>query len=139
LISRLRKQSGLMLAMLTSTNKKRLHFMQHFTAAFRNFANFNDRANRTQYWMFILIYLLITLAITGFEIMIGLPFLSFVWSLVMLIPSLSYAARRLHDTGRSGWWQLILLIPVIGLIALIVMLAMPSKEEAAERFSLQAP
>jgi uncharacterized membrane protein YhaH (DUF805 family) len=54
---------------------------------------------------------------------LGLDTISAIVSLALLVPSLSIAARRLHDTGRSGWWQLILLIPIIGLIVLIVFLS----------------
>lgn len=48
---------------------------------------------------------------------------SSVWSLVTVLPSLAVSSRRLHDTGRSGWWQLLILLPVIGWIALIVFYA----------------
>ncbi len=53
--------------------------------------------------------------------------LSSLYSLFMIIPSLAVGARRLHDTGRSGWWQLIALIPFIGAIILIIWFAQPSK------------
>jgi uncharacterized membrane protein YhaH (DUF805 family) len=59
---------------------------------------------------------------------LGLDTISAIVSLALLVPSLSIAARRLHDTGRSGWWQLILLIPIIGLIVLIVFLAQDSHD-----------
>ncbi len=51
-------------------------------------------------------------------------------SLVMFLPSLAIAARRLHDIGKSGWWQLIALIPIIGVIVLIVWLATKGSKEA---------
>ena len=56
-------------------------------------------------------------------------FLALIFALAMLVPSISIAARRLHDTGRSGWWQLISLIPLIGAIVLIVFLVQDSHEE----------
>jgi uncharacterized membrane protein YhaH (DUF805 family) len=59
---------------------------------------------------------------------LGLDTISAIVSLALLVPSLSIAARRLHETGRSGWWQLILLIPIIGLIVLIVFLAQDSHD-----------
>lgn len=113
--------------------------MEHFIDAFRNFANFSGRASRTQYWMFFLIYLVITVVLTVIESAMGMPVLTPIFGLVVLIPSLAYGARRLHDTGRSGWWQLLMLIPVIGLIIVLVMLALPTKEEAAAQFSPQNP
>lgn len=112
--------------------------MEHFTAAFRNFANFKDRATRTQYWMFALIYMVIYIVLYAIETAIfGFPGLTTLFGLVMLVPSLAYGARRLHDIGRSGWWQLLMLIPLLGVIILIVMWALPSKEAAQERFALQ--
>jgi uncharacterized membrane protein YhaH (DUF805 family) len=59
---------------------------------------------------------------------LGLDTISAIVSLALLVPSLSIAARRLHDTGHSGWWPLILLIPIIGLIVLIVFLAQDSHD-----------
>lgn len=113
--------------------------MEHFIDAFRNFANFSGRASRTQYWMFFLIYLVISVVFTVIESAMGMPVLTPIFGLVVLIPSLAYGSRRLHDTGRSGWWQLLMLIPVIGLIIVLVMLALPTKEEAAAQFSPQSP
>jgi uncharacterized membrane protein YhaH (DUF805 family) len=49
--------------------------------------------------------------------------MSLIWGLITLIPTVALQTRRLHDTNRSGWWQLIVLIPVVGAIILIVMLA----------------
>ncbi|GHD50500.1 Uncharacterized membrane protein YhaH, DUF805 family [Marinobacter persicus] len=103
--------------------------MDHFLDAFRNYATFQGRATRTQYWMFFLIYLLIYIALSVIDGLFGVPVLSTIFALVMLIPSIAYATRRLHDTGRTGWWQLIALIPLIGAIVLIVFLAMPSTSD----------
>lgn len=101
--------------------------MEHFLDAFRNFATFKGRATRTQYWMFILIYFLIYLGLAAVDAVLDTVLFASIFSLIMLIPSISYAARRLHDTGRSGWWQLIALIPLIGAIVLIVFLAQKSQ------------
>jgi uncharacterized membrane protein YhaH (DUF805 family) len=49
-----------------------------------------------------------------------------------LLPSIAAATRRLHDTGRSGWWQLIVLLPLIGLVVLLVLLAQPARATTAE-------
>jgi len=73
--------------------------------------------------MFYLFYLVISIVL-GFVS----SWLSIIFALGMIVPSLSMGARRLHDTGRSGWWQLIALIPLIGIIVLIVFLAQPSKD-----------
>jgi uncharacterized membrane protein YhaH (DUF805 family) len=75
--------------------------------------------------MFILINFIIqiVLSLFGFEIISGII------SLLLLIPSISIGARRLHDTGRTGWWQLIYLVPLIGLIVMIVFLVQDSHDD----------
>jgi uncharacterized membrane protein YhaH (DUF805 family) len=93
--------------------------------AFSGYFDFSGRANRGEYWWFVLANILIGLA-TGFlDGVLGLTqdagtgVINGIWSLVVLIPSLALTARRLHDTGRSGWYQLmpwsalLLIIPMI--------------------------
>jgi len=93
--------------------------MDYFIGALKKYADFTGRARRQEYWMFILIYMIINIALA----VLGLELVSSLVALGLLIPSMSIAARRLHDTGRSGWWQLIVLIPIIGFIVLVVFLA----------------
>ncbi len=100
--------------------------MEFFLDAMRKYAQFTGRATRQQYWMFVLIYMVIYIVLAVIDAVLGLGFLSVIYSLVLLVPSLSAGARRLHDTGRSGWWQLIYLVPLIGLIVMIVFLVQDS-------------
>ena len=60
---------------------------------------------------------------------LGLDIISMIVGLALLIPSISIGARRLHDTGRSGWWQLIYFVPLIGLIVMIVFLVQDSHDD----------
>ncbi len=96
-----------------------------------NYANFKGRARRKEYWMFTLFYVIFLAiaavldALLGLDFTIGSSSLGYGWlytlfSLAVLIPSLAVGARRLHDTGKSGWWQLIGILPVIGVIILII-------------------
>ncbi len=74
--------------------------------------------------MFALINAIICIVLGAIQVVIGLetPYISMVYSLGVLLPSIAVAIRRLHDTERSGWWLLISLIPIIGTIVIIVFL-----------------
>ena len=102
--------------------------MKHFIGAFKKFADFSGRAQREEYWMFVLFYLIFSIILAVIDIVVGTAVLATIFGLVMLIPSISIAARRLHDTGRTGWWQL-LIITGIGLIVLLVFMVLDSHDE----------
>jgi uncharacterized membrane protein YhaH (DUF805 family) len=105
-------------------NNKESPTMDYFIGALKKYADFTGRARRKEYWMFMLIYLIIQVVLS----ILGLDLVLMVLGLGLLVPSLSIGARRLHDTGRSGWWQLIYLVPLIGLIVMIVFLAQDSHD-----------
>ncbi len=95
---------------------------------------FSGRAHRTEYWMFTLVNLIISLILVAVENIIGLVpegggqgVLSGIYTFAVLLPSLAVGVRRLHDTGRSGWWLLIGLVPLIGVIVLIVFFVQDSQ------------
>lgn len=90
------------------------------------YADFVGRSSRRQFWMFILwnIVISIVVSIVGSMLfgsnMIGQQDpLSVLFSLALLVPSLAIGARRLHDIGKSGWWQLLGIIPILGWAVLI--------------------
>ena len=101
----------------------------------KNYANFNGRARRSEYWYFVLFNLIVGIVcslITG--ILGGIPVLGAILklasgliSLALLVPSLAVVFRRLHDIGKSGWWILISLIPLVGSIILIIFEATDSQ------------
>jgi uncharacterized membrane protein YhaH (DUF805 family) len=95
-----------------------------YFAALRNYAGFRGRARRAEYWWFALVntIALIALVALGAAVKTTVPYL--LYELAVVIPSLAVAVRRLHDTGRSGWWLLIALVPIAGAIALIVFLCL---------------
>jgi uncharacterized membrane protein YhaH (DUF805 family) len=101
--------------------------MNWFLIVLKKYATFSGRAQRAEYWYFALFYILIFCGlsiidgITGsFSSEAGMGFLGGLLTLGLLIPSIAVGVRRLHDTGRSGWWLLIVLIPLIGAIVLFV-------------------
>ena len=85
----------------------------------RKYVDFNGRASLPEYWWF---YLFVVLLSWGAMIVDSSDVLSGIVNLALLLPSLAAATRRLHDTNRSGWWQLIALT-IVGLIPLIIWLA----------------
>ncbi|RYJ38089.1 MULTISPECIES: DUF805 domain-containing protein [Flavobacterium] len=87
---------------------------------FENYANFSGRARRQEYWMFTLVNAIIYIALGVIDGVAGLTFgpgktgiLSLVYNLLVLIPSLAVAVRRMHDVAKSGWY---ILIPIYNLI-----------------------
>ncbi len=93
--------------------------MKYYIKALKNYANFEGRARRKEYWLFILVSLLIVSVLIIIDTFIEEKFnlkvdiLSTLYSLFILIPSLSVTTRRLHDIDKNGWWQLISIIPNI--------------------------
>ncbi len=86
------------------------------------FADFSGSASRPEYWWFAFAQMLASSVLSAIS-----PLISSAIFLVLLVPSLAAGARRLHETGRSGWWQLLWLLPVLGWIACIVLLALPPR------------
>lgn len=93
--------------------------MEWYLAVLKKYAVFNGRARRKEYWMFFLLNLIFTLLLGAVDGILGTVVLGFIYSLAVLIPSIAVGVRRLHDTGRTGWWLLISLIPIIGILVLI--------------------
>ena len=110
--------------------------MNWYLTALRKYAVFEGRAQRSEYWYFVLFYTLIAIAlalvdsVTGtFSPSAGLGLLGGIFTLAMLIPSIAVSFRRLHDTDRSAWWLLIGLIPFVGVIVLIIFFVFDSQPE----------
>lgn len=101
-----------------------------FIKCLKNYANFTGRARRSEYWFFVLaqIIILVIAMVLDAILFSGAPLFYAVTALGLFLPSLAAGVRRMHDTGRSGWFLLISLIPLIGLIV-IYWLASDTKPE----------
>ena len=100
----------------------------------KKYAVFSGRARRKEYWFYVLWYLIISIGLAIVDNIIGtysakagIGLLGGIYALALLIPGISVTVRRLHDTGRTGWWLLIILIPLIGAIVLLVFMFLDSQ------------
>ena len=83
------------------------------STCFQKYATFEGRASRSEFWFFTLFYLIISVLAGIVEGVTGITGLSYVPFLAMVVPSIAVGCRRMHDTGRSGWFQL---VPIYNLI-----------------------
>jgi DNA-binding CsgD family transcriptional regulator len=90
------------------------------------YADFNGRASRSEFWWFALFITLVSAALMYVH-----QNISYIFQIAMLLPLLAAGARRLHDSGRSGWWQLFLLAPVGGIVVLGILWALPSDDTSS--------
>ena len=102
-------------------------FQEAIKAFFSNYVKFDGRSARSEYWWPVLAMTIVNyLIILPIQLLIseGLGgIISLIFSLAIILPSIAVAVRRLHDTDKSGWWYLLVFIPIIGWIALIVFFA----------------
>lgn len=116
--------------------------MNWYLKVLKEYANFKGRARRSEYWYFCLVNVLVSFGFMALDNVLGFNFsyempgqglqtlpygyLYIAYAFVVLIPSLAVAVRRLHDIGKSGWTYLWALIPLLGAIYVIVLLAKDS-------------
>ena len=108
----------------------------NFTAAIRSFwsrfADFKGRSRRSEYWYIQLFLVATNLAVAGIDLALmdgdldrfiangGGGIVGLIWIFATIVPALAVLIRRLHDTGRTGWWALVGLVPFVGAIVLLV-------------------
>lgn len=100
--------------------------MSWYLKVLKNYAVFRGRARRKEYWMFILVNVIVSVVLIFLDGALGtidpesgVGLFNSLYTLGVLVPTLAVTARRLHDTNRSGWWQLIGLVPLIGFFVLL--------------------
>ena len=105
--------------------------MTCFTAL-KKYATFSGRAQRSEYWYFFLFYAIAWAVLVFMDFVLGtngngFGFLGSLFVMAMMLPALGVGIRRLHDTGRSGWWTLFSAVPIIGWITITVFAAQDSE------------
>lgn len=95
---------------------------------FSKYATFSGRASRSEYWFFYLFTIIASIVTWVIDTMLlgysaeDTGAISLIFQIIIILPSIAVGARRLHDIGKSGWWQL-LILTIIGIILLIVWFA----------------
>ena len=107
--------------------------MNWYLSVLKKYAVFDGRASRTEFWMFTLFSFIVGIVLSIIDGILhlkgsmGIGALGGLYNLAVLLPSIGVAIRRLHDTGRSGWWLLLALVPIIGWIVLLVFYILESQ------------
>lgn len=97
-----------------------MSFVDAVKSVFSKYATFSGRARRSELWYFCLFNIIVSIVLGAVGNLTGLKFISSVYSLAVIIPGLAVVARRLHDIGKSAWWMLISLVPIVGSILLLI-------------------
>jgi uncharacterized membrane protein YhaH (DUF805 family) len=102
--------------------------LDYFT---KNCFNFRARASRREYWLFQLMFFLISLVVVLLEKLgFSIDIFAGVIGILILVPGISVTVRRLHDTGRSAWFLLLGLIPIVGSICMLILMCYKGNKEA---------
>ena len=104
-----------------------MSFVQAVQVCLRKYVDFSGRAVRSEFWWFALFQLIVMVVAS----MLGDTVYAVV-ALALVLPSLAVGARRLHDIGKSGWFLLLHLLPIIGILVLIFFWVQPSQTEGNE-------
>jgi uncharacterized membrane protein YhaH (DUF805 family) len=110
--------------------------MNWYLSVLKKYAVFSGRARRKEYWYFLLFNIIISIVLSvidratgSFRPEAGIGLLGGIYALAVVAPGIAVSVRRLHDTGRTGWWLLLGFIPLIGAIVLLVFMIQDSKPE----------
>ena len=109
-----------------------MKFSEALKSFWSNYATFKGRSRRSEYWYIQLFLVVTNLAAAAIDLVLmdgdvdrfiangGGGIVGLIWILATIVPALAVLVRRLHDTGKSGWWALMILLPVAGAIVLLV-------------------
>jgi uncharacterized membrane protein YhaH (DUF805 family) len=120
-------------------DQAREYVVHWYLQALRKYADFSGRAQRAEYWIPLLINVVLAFVVLLIDRAIGARNILYIlFVLAWICPAAAMGVRRLHDTGRSGWWMLINLIPV-GAIVLLVLLALEGEAGANQLGPIRGP
>ena len=113
-----------------------MNFTESISSCFSNYITFSGRSSRSEFWWFSLFIFVVSIIAAVADGAMFNPLrhggsaqvFSSLWSLIVVLPFISVAVRRLHDIGRTGWWYWIAAIPLIGSIVLLVFFLSRSEE-----------
>lgn len=108
----------------TRSDGKSMTFFESIRVCLRKYAEFNGRASRSEFWWFALFITLVSAALVYVN-----ENVYYIFQIAVLLPILAAGSRRLHDIGKSGWWQLFLLVPIAGIVVLGIWWSLPSTSE----------
>lgn len=108
-------------------------FTEFFTTVvLEKYATFDGRARRQEYWIYQMFYLLFYIGSMILSLIIGTRLITSIYVIAMFIPSLAVLVRRLHDTGKKGFWALISFVPLVGWIVILIFALTPGETGANE-------
>ena len=124
---------------MESSSAGRPAHMMSFTDAVQNvlmnnYANWDGRASRSEYWWFVLFILIVNIVTFVIDSTLGtmvtydMGYVGLIAFLALLLPTVSVSVRRLHDIGKSGWWILLAIIPIVNFIGIFVILVLTLME-----------
>ena len=110
------------------SSKPMVGFGEAISLGFKNYINFSGRATRAEYWWWCLFLVVTGVGLSIIDSITGIGTLQNIFNLATFIPGLALGARRLHDIGKSGWWQLLWFAILVGWIILIVWYCKPGNQ-----------
>lgn len=102
--------------------------MHWYVEVLKKYIEFSGRASRQEYWYFFLVHFIVLVALYVLGELVGPLIIFYAYLAATALPSVGAAVRRLHDTEKTGWWVLASIIPLVGPILLIILLALPGDQ-----------
>ncbi|MDO9354156.1 MAG: DUF805 domain-containing protein [Solirubrobacteraceae bacterium] len=103
-----------------------MSFQEAISDGFAKYVQFTGRSSRSAYWYWALFAFIVYVAAYAISLALGTMIPYLLVALALFLPGIAVGVRRLHDTGKSGWWYFIALVPLVGGIALLIFFCQPS-------------